>query len=135
MTAHAPKTDKRLLGTWKSDGRRTVLEWRFAKRMPPSKRQKFFTIFGKLTVTYTSTRIRGVLNDYRFTQPYELLGRDSDTVVLRHHDTQLTGEWRIQHIHFQGSDCFWIALGRNREWFKRIKKLTAKKTARRRQLQ
>lgn len=115
------KADKRLLGIWRSDRRRTLAEWRFAKRLSPEKRRKILAIFGKLRVTYTRTRIRGVLGDYRLTQAYELLAADSDTVAIRYHDSQLTGEWLIEHIHFEGSDRYWISLGHCREWFRRIK--------------
>jgi len=80
----------------------------------------FLGIFGKLRITYTRTRIRSVLRDYRLIQPYELLATDSDTVAIRYHDTQLSGDWCIQHIHFSGRNRYWIALGPNREWFQRV---------------
>lgn len=118
MPARVRKTDKRLLGTWKSDGRRTVAEWRFAKRLTPERRRKFLAIFGRLRLTYTRRRIHGALGEYRFTHPYEVLAADSDTVAIRYRDEAGTSEWRIQHIHFEG-DHYWIALGRNREWFRR----------------
>lgn len=86
------------------------------------RRRKLLAIFGKLRVTYTRTSIRGRLRDYRFTQPYQLLASDSDTAAIRYHDTQFTGEWRIRHIHFVRPDRYWIAVGRNREWFWRIEK-------------
>lgn len=120
MPRHTPKTDRRLLGTWRSDRKSTVAEWRFQKRLTPERRRKFFGIFGHLRVTYTRTRIRGLLHDHRFTQRYELLAADADSVAIRYEDAQLTGEWRIQHIHFEGRDRYWIALGRNREWFRRV---------------
>ena len=119
MADNSPKADKRLLGTWRSDRGRTVSEWRFSKRLTPLQRRKFLAIFGKLQLTYTRTHIRGVLREYRFAQPYELLGTDADTVAIRYHDKQLTGEWCIQHIHFEGNH-YWVAFGRNREWFKRV---------------
>jgi hypothetical protein len=90
-----------LLGSWRTDRRRTVAEWRFAKRLTPQRRRKFLGIFGKLRLTYTATRIRGVYGDYRFAQRYEVLASDSDTVAMRYEDKQLTGQWRIQHIHFE----------------------------------
>ena len=120
MPTDSPKTDTRLRGTWRSDRHRTLAEWRFTKRLTPERRRKFLGIFGKLRVTYTPTRIRGVFDDYRFTQRYEVLGSDSDTVAIRYEDTQVTGQWCIQHIHFDGSDRYWIALGCNREWFRRV---------------
>ena len=120
MPALPPKLDEDLVGTWRSDRRRTVAEWRFTKRLTPERRRKFLGIFGKLRLTYTRTRIRGVYGDYRYTPRYEVLGADSDTVAIRFEDTQVTGEWRLQHLHFEGRDRYWVALGRNREWFKRV---------------
>jgi hypothetical protein len=120
MRLHAPKKDKRLFGAWRSDRGRTVAEWRFAKRLSPERRRKFLGIFGKLRLTYSAARIRGVYGDYRFTQRYDVLAIDSDSVAIRYEDTQVTGQWRIQHIRFEKGDRYWIALGRNREWFKRV---------------
>lgn len=127
MRVHPPKRDKRLLGAWRSDRQRTVAEWRFAKRLTPARRRKFLRIFGKLRLTYTPTRIRGVYGDYRFTQRYKVLAVDSDTVAIRYEDTQLTGHWRVQHIHFEKDNRYWIAFGRNREWFKRVPPRTPNK--------
>ncbi len=125
MPAHASKTDRRLLGTWRSDRQPTVTDWRFTKRLTPERRRKFLDIFGHLRVTYTRTRIRGVLRDYRLTQRYEVLAADSDTVAILYEDAQLTSKWRIQHIHFEGHGRYWIALGRNREWFRRVRNRVA----------
>lgn len=120
MPTQAPKTHSRLLGTWLSDRKPTIGGWRFRKRLTPEQRRKFLGIFGHLRITYTRTHIRGVLRDYRYTQRYEVLASDSDSVAIRYEDTQLLGEWRIEHLHFEGRDRFWIALGLNREWFKRV---------------
>ena len=120
MPSNSPKIDSRLLGTWRSDRQPTVSDWRFAKRLTPERRRRFLAIFGHLRVTYTRTRIRSVLRDYDSSQHYEVLGTDSDTVAIRCEDGQVAGQWRIQHIHFEGRNRYWIALGRNREWFKRV---------------
>lgn len=120
MSAQRPKTDRRLLGSWRSDRWRTVAEWRFAKRLTPQRRRWFLGIFGKLHVTYTPTRIRSGFDETRFTQRYEVLASDADSVAIRYEDTQVKGRWRIQHIHFEGRDRYWIALGHNREWFQRV---------------
>ena|ERR1043166_678659 len=114
----AGKTDKRLLGTWRSDRNRTILNWRFEKRITPNQRRKFLDIFGRLRVTYTRTRFRGVLPDYEYIRRYEVVASDSDSVAIRYEDPQL-GEWHVQHIHFEGRNRYWIALGGNREWFRR----------------
>lgn len=120
MSTHSPKTDKRLLGSWRSDRRRTVAEWRFRKRLAPKRRRWFLGTFGKLQVTFTPTRIRSVFNETCLVQRYEVLASDADSVAIRYEDIQVTGRWCIQHIHFEGRDRYWIALGGNREWFKRV---------------
>jgi hypothetical protein len=121
MSSRTFAKDKRLLGTWQSDRGRTLAEWRFGKRLTPQKRQKFLAIFGKLRITYTPTRIHGSYGDYQFTQRYEVLAMDSDSVAIRYEDTQVTGQWHILHVHFEGQNRYWIALRRNRECFRRVK--------------
>jgi len=129
MPVKAPKTDKRLLGTWRSDRPRTIAEWRFIDRVTPEQRRKLFSLLGKLRLTHTPTRIRGVFGEYQFTQRDEVLATDSDSVAVRYVDldtpndkTQVKKDWwRIRHIHLEGPDLYWISLGSNREWFKRVK--------------
>lgn len=115
------KTDRRLLGTWRSDRRRTLKEWRFRRPLSPVRRKAFLKIFGKLQLTYTRKRMRGVLGDHRFARSYEVLACDSDSVAIRYYDDVLMQEWRIAHIHFE-KDHYWVSVGPNREWFKRVKK-------------
>lgn len=122
MARTVPTTDKRLLGTWRSDRRATLAEWRFKKPIPADRLRRFRAIFGKLVVTYSAKQIRGVFGDFRYIQRYQVLGKDSESVAIRYEDKQLLNEWRIQHIHFEGKDRHWIGLGWNREWFRRIKK-------------
>jgi hypothetical protein len=49
-----------------------------------------------------------------------LLGVDSESVVIRHEDLLIVGNWTLQHIHFVGRDRCWISLGADREWFRRV---------------
>ena len=122
MTPEKPKSDPRLIGVWKSDRRATLDEWRYTKRLSQQRLRKFMSIFGKLHLVYTAKRIRGTFDEYKFTQRYRVLGSDSDSVAICFEDRQLTKEWRIQHIHFHGQNRFWVAVGGNREWFKRVKR-------------
>jgi hypothetical protein len=50
---------------------------------------------------------------------YKVLDMDSESVAVTRWDSVLK-ETKIRHIHFEG-DRYWISLGRQREWFKRIK--------------
>jgi hypothetical protein len=114
------KTDKRLLGTWKSDRRKTMAEWNWPKGYPTQKRKKVAAMFGKLTIRYTRTRIYSEFEDLRESDSYQVVAADSDSVAIVCWSSLLK-ENRIWHLHFEG-DFFWIAIGPCREWFKRVKK-------------
>lgn len=122
MATHKGKTDRRLLGTWRSDRRRTLRELRFPRHVPRKRQEPLRAIFGKLRLTYTRSRIRYVLDDWSAVRPYEVLASDSISVAIRFHD-ELAGEWLIQHIHFDPKDAdrYWVSIGFGREWFRRVK--------------
>lgn len=114
------KTDKLLLGTWHSDRRRTLKDWTWRRGWPARKRKKLASIFGHLTLRYTRTRLYSDYQGHKEIEQYEIIAADSDSVAIRRWDTLLE-EWRIRHIHFEG-DRYWISIGRQREWFKRVTK-------------
>ena len=116
----ASKTDKRLLGTWQSDRRRTLKELRFRPGLKRKHREYLRATFGYLRLKYTRRQIYGVLRDYRYTQPYEVLASDADSVAIRCY-CKITPEWFIAHIHFHGQRHYWISFGYIREWFRRVK--------------
>ena len=57
--------------------------------------------------------------EQRSSQNYEVLGSDSESVAVMHWNLFLERQ-SIQHIHFVGDDHCWIAIGRQREWFRRV---------------
>jgi hypothetical protein len=137
-----PSMDKRLLGTWKSDKRRTFQEWSWTKRLTPQKRNRFKAIFGKLEVTYTRTKVISTLRHRKWEQArrYSVVAADETSVAVvqfgkmeiknrRKYDAvnleiaeELFGSKpKIEHIHFDKKH-FWISLGngRNREFFRKI---------------
>lgn len=76
-------------------------------------------MFGHLTIRYTRQRMHSDFKGHRDSQPYEVIGADSDSVAIMAYVT-LTEERTICHIHFEGDRHYWIAIGRQREWFKRV---------------
>jgi hypothetical protein len=58
---HFPKTDERLLGTWKSDKRRTFAEWNWKNNTSAKKKARLKAFFGKLEVTYTRANVISLL--------------------------------------------------------------------------
>jgi len=111
--------DSRLIGTWKSDSRRTRREIAARKDIRGSKRAKLASLFGKLELRYTRTHCYTKLGDYRTTMRYTVVAKDSSSVATVS-ENRLGGK-QIFHIHFEG-DGYWISLGRIREYFKRVHK-------------
>ena len=108
--------DSRLIGTWKSDSRRTVQEI-LARRDIRGSKSKLISVFGKLELRYTRTHCYTKLGEYRTANRYKVVAKDSDSVATFRKDP-IFGK-QISHIHFEG-DHYWICLGKIREYFKRV---------------
>jgi len=112
------KTDKRLLGTWKSDKRRTFKDFVPRPGVRGEKLDRFKALFGKLKVTFTRRKIHSDYEGSLHSVDYEVLGSDAESVAIACWDT-VAEDRRIQHIHFEGKH-YWISLGGMREFFRRI---------------
>jgi hypothetical protein len=137
------KVDRRLLGTWKSDKRRTFAEWNWKRNTSPKKKANLKAFFGKLEITYTRTKIITVLPHRKseWARRYAVLGTDDESVAvvqfgeidfknrrkydpenLKMVDKMFGSKPRIQQINFDKKH-FWFSLGngRNREFFRKIR--------------
>jgi len=125
-----------LLGTWKSDRRRTLATWHRYHLLRGPRKKQFASIFGKLTLRYTRHRVDYVLNKVRWSAPYEVMAHDADSVVLRIHSEDLwspadpmiadiiktLAQPRITYLHvtrYRGHDYHWIGCGIFCECFRR----------------
>jgi hypothetical protein len=116
-----PKADRRLLGTWKSDRRRSFRNIRPKPGCRPAALRKLKALFGKLVVRWGRVKYYTDLDGFRSSARYEVVARDSTSVVVRYLDSE-GGEGRLQQIHFEG-DHYWIALGGGLcEYFRRVGK-------------
>jgi hypothetical protein len=79
-----PRTDKRLLGTWKSDKKRTFAEWNWGKCVSPKRKARLKSFFGKLEITYTRTKVISVLRHRKWEQArkYAVLANDDASVAI-----------------------------------------------------
>ena len=111
--------DSRLIGTWRSDGRKTVKEIAARRDLPATKTIKLRRLFGKLELRYTATHCYARLGDYVSVNRYTVVAKDerSAALIVFNH---LEGKHIVQ-IHFEG-DHYWIILGsgRIREFFRRV---------------
>ena len=137
------KIDKRLLGTWKSDRIRTFKEWSWTKNISPQKKKRFQSIFGKLEITYTRTKIISSLRHRKWEQAtrYKVVATDQTSVAivlfgelqiknrrqynpenLKFAETLFPRQAQISHVHFDKKH-YWVSLGtgKNREFFRKIR--------------
>ncbi len=112
--------DLRLIGTWRSDARKTSREIAARRDIPASKKSKLRRLFGKLELRYRRTRCHARLGDVVTVTRYTVVAKDSFSVAVVSVNP-IAGK-QISQIHFEG-DYYWICLGsgRVREFFKRIK--------------
>jgi hypothetical protein len=111
--------DSRLIGTWRSDARRTSLDVAARRDISAAKQKKLLRLFGKLEVRYTPTHCYSTLNGQVTADRYRVVAKDSSSVALVM-SNPIAGE-QIVHVHFEGNR-YWIVLGsgRMREFFKRV---------------
>lgn len=121
MAANAATYDKRLIGTWKSDSRRTFRNWKPRAGVSPARTRKFKGLFGKLIVRWTP---KGVFSGFDPNAlegtSYEVVASDSFSVVVRTYCEWLD-ESTLDYILFE-DDCYWLtnAMIRFGECFRRI---------------
>lgn len=101
-----------------------MAEWVWPRSMKPDRRKWFAGLFGHLKQLYTPRYVTSDLKGFCGRDRYEVVAMDADSVAI------LWGTGQILHIHFE-DDWYWISLGRNREWFKRVKSKTRQAAARR----
>jgi hypothetical protein len=103
--------DKRLLGTWRSNGEQTIANllqqdprWTNA---PPAKMQQFKSVFGQMTITYGSGTIIARYGGKEQSLGYEVVERGPDYVVI-----QIKGgveDGQKERLRFvDGSHGYWI---------------------------
>ena len=111
--------DRRLIGSWKSDRRRTFKHYRPKAGCSAASLRKFKALFGKLVIRWGRTKSYSELDGHQSVAAYEVVASDADSVVIRYHDT-LAGEDRLRQIHFV-DDYYWITVGGGLcEWFRRV---------------
>lgn len=122
--------DERLIGTWQSDADRTIAGIR--ERRPVDEKQEagLRQLFGKLRLTYSDSNISVDLDGEQKVQPFQVLGRDRHSVVIRSKvpaapptmvNALQMSEFDV--LHFDGEDSYWVYdnLGGTREYFKRVR--------------
>ena len=74
--------DSRLVGTWKSDARRTAGEIAARRDIAASRKVRLRRLFGKLVVRYTKTRCYATLNGRTEVCRYSVVAKDQSSVAV-----------------------------------------------------
>jgi hypothetical protein len=99
--------DKRLLGTWELDSRKTLHEARRWRDVPQAKRKKPKRRRAKMRVRVTRTRTYLDLAGDKSVEPYRVVAKDASSVAIVTPKLDDTGEIEVMHIHFEGR-YFWV---------------------------
>jgi len=112
--------DSRLIGTWRSDARKTATEIAVRRDISARKKATLRRFFGKLELRYTPTRCHSRLGDQVSVHRYDVVAKDAWSAALLVFNP-VVGK-QIVHVHFEGENRYWITLGsgRMREFFKRV---------------
>jgi hypothetical protein len=112
--------EPRLLGSWRSDAKRTARELAARRDIPAKSKKVLRKLFGRLELRYTRTKCYATLDGNTEALTYTVVARDSDSVAIVTNDP-LTGQV-VSHIHFTGSHL-WVPVGSGmfREFFKRVR--------------
>jgi hypothetical protein len=116
--------DRRLLGTWKSDRKRTMREIDARTDFTPKAKKFLDGMFGHLVLRYTRTRCHSTLRDSVTWFSYRVVARNAQGVLVVSIDPDEREE-ALSHIRFEGENSYWISLGSFREFFRRVAPTTA----------
>jgi hypothetical protein len=112
--------DSRLIGTWRSDGRKTAKEIAARRDISASKKAKLRRFCGKLELRYTPSRCHSRLGGQVSVNRYAVVAKDAWSAALVVFNPILGKQ--IVHVHFESENRYWITLdsGRMREFLKRV---------------
>ena len=111
-----------LLGTWRSDRKRTIAQWIYPKRLADDRRKHFEAIFGKLRYHYTATTLTSKLGARVSKGRYKILWSQEGPIFpqILILVSSKDGE-AVQHVYFDSPNSFYIHAGKCIEFFKRVR--------------
>ena len=113
--------DKRLLGTWKSDCRKTLHEIAQWRDISEPQRKHAKRILGKLRVRFTRTRVYSEFFGEKSVGPCRVVAKDATSVAVLGPAWWDEDEQEIAHIHFEGKYYWvWCPVGNFVEYFRKI---------------
>src|SRR5271165_2390862 len=97
MSDSTVTVDRRLLGSWKSDRRRTFMYFRPKPGCSPKALRRLKAMFGRLVVRWGRGKYYDDFDGHRKSYDYEVVARDAFSVVVRYYDS-LMKKLRLRQI-------------------------------------
>ena len=127
---------KQLIGTWKSDKKRTLETYKAYSHFPLAKKRQFGSIFGKLELKDTAKFCYVTLDGQTTRDRYDVIAEDEDSIVLRTYSDEFKKKVnpeiledieelfnpKLQHLHFEtyrNKTYYWIGIRVLIEWFQK----------------
>jgi hypothetical protein len=101
----AAAPEPRLIGMWLSDPDATIGAMQQTRRVTDQEELELRRTKFKTIVTYTETTITIRAGDAETTEPYEVLSKEDDAVVIRHKLNEAT---MVDHIRFIGLNHYTV---------------------------
>jgi hypothetical protein len=99
--------ESRLIGTWQSDADATITELRKSRPVTNKQEQAMRKLFGRMKITYTKTTLTTDFDGSLDTQPYQVVSKDRDSVVIKSWFALSKKDEQFR-IRFIGSDVYWV---------------------------
>jgi predicted nucleic-acid-binding Zn-ribbon protein len=108
--------DRRLIGTWKSDRRRT-----FKYFQPKGLREKKLrALIGRMVIRWGRQKCVAELDGFQTTDSYRVVASDDNSVVIRSNDVFGNGT-HLSQIFFVDANCYYVCTPYGfAEYFKRV---------------
>jgi hypothetical protein len=114
-----------LVGTWRSDKKRTIEAW---GKYPPASakfRRSFVPDLGKMTISYGAKVAKTKFYEVDESNPYRVIWQSRDTVFVVF--GRAKADQSGQLIYFKTPDVYWVHCGRFIEYFSKQKRRKAQK--------
>jgi len=110
--------DERLFGTWRSDKERTLAHWQFKDGIDPKAKETIAGWFGRLTLTFSRSKVITFFEGSRFESRYRVLARTDNSATVEYVNE---GRAEIETIYLAEGYMFKrVGTSKNFEYFSRV---------------
>jgi len=110
------RTDRRLLGQWRSDREKTFSQWIYPEKLARPMQRRFESLFGQLKIRFTPSYVYMDYQGEETRLKYSVIWANSTSCMVEYENPE---EHPAQHVVFEGH-YYSVRVGNNVEYFRRI---------------